>query len=216
MAADNEMRDYYASRAPVYDRVYAKPERQADLRYLEGFVADYFAGTRVLEIACGTGYWTQFIAPVTSAMLATDGTPEPLDLARQRPDVGNVVFRVEDAYQLSAGLGSFNGAFAGLWLSHIPKADVPAFIASLHGYLEVGAKVLFIDNSRVQCEELPICDTDIDGNTYQLRTLDDGSQHRVLKNFPDENELNVLTDGLAANQFFREMDNFWVYGYEVK
>ena len=147
MEADTKMRDYYASRAPVYDRVYAKPDRQADLRYLEGFVADYFTGAKVLEIACGTGYWTQFIAPAAAAMLATDGTPEPLVLARQRPDVGNVEFRVEDAFQLSSELDSFDGVFAGLWLSHIPKENLKAFVVSLHGYLVAGTKVLFIDNS---------------------------------------------------------------------
>ncbi len=216
MEADTKMRDYYASRAPVYDRVYAKPERQVDLRYLESFVADYFAGAKVLEIACGTGYWTQFIAPAAAAMVATDGIADPLALARQRPDVGNVEFRVEDAYQLSSELGSFGGAFAGLWLSHIPKANLKTFVVNLQGYLVAGAKVLFIDNSPVQCEELPICDTDAHGNTYQLRTLDDGSQHRVLKNFPDEDELNAITDRLAVKQVYSELDNFWIYSYEVK
>ena len=32
---DSTLRAYYAARAPVYDRVYRIPERQADLRRLQ-------------------------------------------------------------------------------------------------------------------------------------------------------------------------------------
>jgi demethylmenaquinone methyltransferase/2-methoxy-6-polyprenyl-1,4-benzoquinol methylase len=65
------MRDYYAARAPAYDSVYMKPERQTDLRAIEQWVASRFVAARVLEIACGTGYWTQFIAPVALQVLAS-------------------------------------------------------------------------------------------------------------------------------------------------
>jgi hypothetical protein len=49
------LRDYYAARAPEYDKVYSKPERQADLRELERWLPPLFAASDVLEIACGTG-----------------------------------------------------------------------------------------------------------------------------------------------------------------
>jgi ubiquinone/menaquinone biosynthesis C-methylase UbiE len=52
------MIDYYAARAPEYDSIYAKPERQADLRLIEAWLAEQCAGKQVLEVACGTGYWT--------------------------------------------------------------------------------------------------------------------------------------------------------------
>ena len=54
----DDMRDYYARRATYYERVYLKPERQRELRALESWLALQFVGRRVLEIACGTGWWT--------------------------------------------------------------------------------------------------------------------------------------------------------------
>ena len=60
--SDSKMKTYYRERAPVYDRVYTYPERQKDLRFLEDYIAKQFTGLDVLEIAAGTGYWTQFIA----------------------------------------------------------------------------------------------------------------------------------------------------------
>ena len=53
-----DMRAVYARRAAVYERVYAKPERQADLRAMKAALPVAFAGRRVLEVACGTGWWT--------------------------------------------------------------------------------------------------------------------------------------------------------------
>jgi demethylmenaquinone methyltransferase/2-methoxy-6-polyprenyl-1,4-benzoquinol methylase len=76
------MQRYYADRAPEYDSIYAKPERQADLRLIERWLPEVFRGRRVLEIACGTGYWTQFIAPVATGVVAIDSARETIDIAR--------------------------------------------------------------------------------------------------------------------------------------
>src|SRR5712692_10327984 len=62
MTANREMREYYARRAVEYERVYAKPERQDDLARLRRLLQADLAGHDVLEIACGTGYWTTAIA----------------------------------------------------------------------------------------------------------------------------------------------------------
>ena len=44
--------DYYAARVAEYERIYAKPERQADLAELRTVVAAFFKDSHVLEIAC--------------------------------------------------------------------------------------------------------------------------------------------------------------------
>ncbi|HET7525561.1 MAG TPA: hypothetical protein VFK10_06425, partial [Burkholderiaceae bacterium] len=50
-AIEERMRDYYAQRAQIYERIYHKPERQSDLRAMESALAAPFAGRRVLEVA---------------------------------------------------------------------------------------------------------------------------------------------------------------------
>src|SRR6186997_1836630 len=92
------MEDYYAARASEYDAIYRKPERQADLRAIEQWLPPRLAGARVLEIACGTGYWTQFIAPVARHVTALDAAPETLAIAKARVPGSNVEFVVGDAY----------------------------------------------------------------------------------------------------------------------
>jgi len=213
--SDASIRKYYASRAPIYDRVYQIPKRQEDLRYLEGWIPTVFKEKKVLEIACGTGYWTQFIAPVAKEMTATDVNEETLDFAKARPGVSNVRFRVEDAYRLSDDPGLFEAAFAGLWLSHVPKERLREFFTNLHRHLSAGAVVLLIDNSKAQCRELPIDETDVKGNSYQTRVLDDGTSYRVLKNFPSNKELSEVIEGLGVKAIFRELEHFWIFQYET-
>lgn len=53
-----DLRAYYARRAVEYEAIYAQPERQADLRTLEAALPACFSGRSVLEVACGTGWWT--------------------------------------------------------------------------------------------------------------------------------------------------------------
>ena len=125
------MKDYYRQRAPVYDRVYAYPERQPDLRYLADYVTSHFEGLEVLEVAAGTGYWTQYLAAVSGGLLATDASEEPLSRLSQRPGCEAVATRVLDAYALGELGRTFTGVFAGLWLSHVPRERLGTFMAQL-------------------------------------------------------------------------------------
>src|SRR5262245_45300458 len=190
--ADAAIKSYYAARAPYYDDVYDKPERRSDLAFLKQFLPSRFAGLSVIEVACGTGYWTQYIAPVAARSVATDAIAEPLEFAKQRPGIERVQFVQADAYALPGALGKFQAAYAGLWLSHVPVEHRSQFFAGLHQLLLPGARVILLDNSEVQCRELPIVERDAHGNTYQDRQLRDGSVHRVLKNFPSETELRGM------------------------
>ena len=210
---DSILRAYYAMRAPVYDRVYRKPERQADLRRLQDWGRTLLQGRQILEIACGTGYWTQFIAPVAKRLVATDVSLEVLQLAMARDGVETTEFRIADAYELSDDLGRFDAAFSALWISHIPKQRLRGFFEGLHHRLLPGSPVLLIDNSRAQCRELPITETDEYGNTYQSRVTDDHTEYRVLKNFPDGNELGEATRGLGVNTHFAKLEHFWTFHY---
>ncbi len=213
--ADSSLVDYYRASAPLYDGVYLKPERQDDLREIERWVAEVFAGRRVLEVACGTGYWTRFIAATATSITGLDAAPEMLALARQRVPIATVRFVTGDAYALANGLGAFDGAFAGFFLSHVPKAKLRPFVSQLNTRLEPGACVLFIDNRFVDGSSSPIDGTDAAGNTYQERRHADGATHRVLKNFLIEEELRSCVEGIGRDIEYRHFQYFWALRYAV-
>ncbi len=190
------MAAYYAARATEYERVYAKPERQADIRVLEAWLPGVFAGRRVLEVAAGTGWWTVHAARDAALWLATDLNPETLAVARAKPALPRSVrFATADAYTL-AELGPpqqrrFDAAFVGFWWSHVPKARLAAWLDVLFAHLEPGAPVVFIDNRYVPGSSTPIAEIDANGDHWQHRSLADGSRHRVLKNHPTPAEVEA-------------------------
>ena len=82
--APKAMKEYYARRAAEYEDIYLKADRQEDLNQLKAILSGAFSGMDVLEIACGTGYWTQFLAKTARSILATDINPGVLELAREK------------------------------------------------------------------------------------------------------------------------------------
>ena len=209
--------EYYRRRAGEYEAIYAKPERQADLAVLRQVVPQHLAGRRVLEIACGTGYWTTLVAPLAASIVATDMAEEPMAIARSKSyPPGRVRFEMADAYDLRAELGRFDGALAMFWWSHIPLREIGAFLASLHRRLERGARVVMMDNLYVDGSSTPIAERDAEGNTFQLRQLADGTENRVLKNFPSESDLRAALQPHAARFSYRALEYYWLVEYELK
>lgn len=210
----SKMVDYYRRRAREYERIYDKPERQADLARLRTCVAEEMADRDVLELACGTGYWTEVVAATARSVLAVDLAEETLDLARAKQyPFGRVRFGIADAYALERVPGTFTAGLACFWWSHVPRARIPEFLAGWHRRLGAGARVLLLDNRYIEGSSTPISRVDSEGNTYQLRKLDDGSEHEVLKNFPTAAELKDATG--AADAQVLELAYYWCLTYSV-
>jgi 2-polyprenyl-3-methyl-5-hydroxy-6-metoxy-1,4-benzoquinol methylase len=186
----DQLADYYAKRAAEYERIYAKPERQADLAALRARIGKIFANKTVLELACGTGYWTEVIAGRAQQVTALDANDEVLKIARtKRYPAGRVEFLNDNCYQLPDLERKHDALFAGFWWSHVPLEKLDGFLKDVSSKIKPGALIAFLDNRYVEGSSTPVARTDAAGNTYQQRKLDDGSTHEVLKNFPDEGEL---------------------------
>jgi demethylmenaquinone methyltransferase/2-methoxy-6-polyprenyl-1,4-benzoquinol methylase len=210
------MAAYYAQRAAEYERVYHRPARQANLRALGLALAEAFDGRHGLEIACGTGWWTPHAAARAASWLATDLNPETMALARAKPMPACVRFAELDAYALDAlGEARFDAAFAGCWWSHVPLGLRPGWLQALHARLSRGARVVMLDNRYVEGESTPISRRDADGNTYQQRTLDDGSTHEVLKNFPRADEAVAALGPRARDPRWDEGSHYWTLSYTL-
>lgn len=208
------MQDYYAARAQEYERIYAKSERQGDLRRMESWLSGVLAGRSVLELACGTGYWTQFYAPTARRVVGIDSAQPTLDIARARLPAG-VELRQGDAYRLPRFDAPFDAAFAGFWWSHVPRLRIAGFLQGLHAALQPGARIVFMDNRFVPGSSTPIAERDADGDTFQLRTLDDGSVYRILKNFPGADALLDAVEPFAAQASYHQWHFFWALEYTL-
>ncbi len=209
--------DYYAKRAGEYERIYQKPERQADLAALRKLCSQSLAGHDVLEIACGTGYWTQPVSHAAKSILATDINDEVLQIARAKKYHCEVSFQQADIFNLGAlSENNFTAGMAMHWWSHLRKSEIKKFLDGYHKVFRPGALLIFMDNGFVAGSSTPISRTDGEGNTYQLRRLQDGTEHEVLKNFPSETELKNILAGSATEIRWTELPYYWFLTYRLK
>lgn len=185
----DDLAQYYAKRAAEYERIYAKPERQADLAALRARIRKLLAGRKVLELACGTGYWTDVFAAGAAQVTALDVNEEVLAIARSKENAARVEFVRGSAWNIPDYGRRHDALFAGFWWSHVLLEDLDRFLAHAVAAVAPGALIAFLDNRYVEGSSTPVARRDGSGNGYQLRKLDDGSSHEVLKNFPAEGEL---------------------------
>jgi SAM-dependent methyltransferase len=204
------MNAYYAKRAPEHDYFMGYTGNEEMERLLGPLIAwceDDVRDRDVLEIACGTGNWTQVLAKRARSVVATDVNAAVIDIARAKPyDSDRVRFEVADAYDLGKIAGEFDAAFAADWWSHIPKAALREFASGLRDRLRPRSRVVIID--MLPTEELNkwFSHYDDDGNLIHKREFPDGEVFEVVKNFPTEDELNDILMGLADDVRYREHD----------
>ena len=211
------LEDYYAKRAREYEQVYEKPERQRELAWLRTRVPRIFRGRRVLEVACGTGYWTQYIAPAARHVYASDINEPVLEIAREKAIApGKVTFFRGDAVTLENVPPGCNAAFAGFWWSHVKKSGVAQFVDNLARRLEPGSVVAILDNTWAHGSSTPISRTDAEGNTYQMRRLASGEPFEVLKNYPTPDELAGAVRPVAREATLESLTYYWLLLFTLK
>lgn len=219
--------DYYAARAHEYHETTGYDDGETDAGYaqLKATHQAAFKDLDVIEIACGTGYWTHVIAQTARSVLATDIHPNLIEITRERlKPFAHVRCQVADAYTLATVDGTFSGAFAHYWWSHIPKAMHRTFLDSLHAKLRPGAFVSFTDNLEYQADWVKRR-VDEHGDVYEERRLRDGSCFETIKNFPTQAEFAALLEGIAEDLRFVEhragplgdpTSRLWTLSYRLK
>jgi 2-polyprenyl-3-methyl-5-hydroxy-6-metoxy-1,4-benzoquinol methylase len=201
--------EYYRRRAGEYDAT-AYGDLGAARERITRLVAEMRPTGRVLEIACGTGLWTEALAGPADTVTAIDTAPEALEIARARVRSANVSFEVADVFAWDPG-ARFDVIFFSAWLSHVPQSRFDQFWQSLRALLAKNGRVLFIDEHVDEREKEAYL---ADHEEIVERRLNDGSTFRVVKNFVDPERLEPRLRRLGWDCAIRrdEADWVWVYG----
>ena len=217
MRTTPHLEKYYDRRASEYEKIYDKPERQHELEWLRHRVPELLRDRVVLEVACGTGYWTQFIARAARKVHACDINEAVLEIAREKPiPRDRVEFFRADAISLEGVPAGCDAAFAGFWWSHVRKSELAKFVANLSAKLAPGALVVMLDNRFAEGSSTAMSRRDAEGNTYQMRRLANGEEHEVLKNFPTAAELAEAMRPVAAEAHLESLKYYWLMVARLK
>lgn len=188
---------YYRQRAGEYDDFWSRsgqyalpPELlsawRADAREAIEAVRAWTPAGDVLELACGTGLWTEALSAAASSVHAVDAAPEMIALNRARLDQGEapsgrVTYERADLFSWTPVRDSADGVFFGYWHSHVPDEQLADFWHTVGVALRPGGTVMLVDSA-----PRPGVERDDDSEfaaRHERRTLRDGRQYGVVKRY---------------------------------
>jgi SAM-dependent methyltransferase len=204
-----EQADYYEARAAEYEDCYLRRGRYdhgpqenakwfAETARLESAVDRFDASGTVLELACGTGLWTRFLAPRAQRLVAVDSSAKVLELNRSRYGAPNVDYRQADIFDWAPSAGErFDAIFFGFFISHIPPSLFAGFWHDLRQWLAPGGSVFFCDDAAGS--QRPFSGERIqDAPGFALkRGLSDGREFTIVKIFYAVQELTSMLHALG-------------------
>jgi len=215
---ENDLATYYGLRASEYEQIYQREDsvRQREQAAIAQSMMAILRGRRVLEVACGTGYWTQFVVNVAKHVVAIDVSFEMLEMARAKNmPASKVEFVQADAYKLDTVAGMFDACLANFWFSHIPKARVYEFLVSLNKKLVSGSVVFMADNVYMPGVGGELITRVGSEDTFKIRKLSTGSKHLVLKNYYGEKELRAIFSPRVRELEVHVSKCFWWLSYRT-
>ncbi|MCP3466070.1 MULTISPECIES: bifunctional 2-polyprenyl-6-hydroxyphenol methylase/3-demethylubiquinol 3-O-methyltransferase UbiG [unclassified Bradyrhizobium] len=211
------IKTYYKHRAFEYDDIYKLRRRQADLAWLRRWVTRHVKGKTVLEVAAGTGYWTQVCSRSARQVVATDYNANTLTVAAGRRLGSQVSFVTADAFRLPAFETRFEVGMAVLWWSHLKQREQEKFIAQFLSRLAPGAKLLLVDEVyRRGTAKNPISRLDRFGDRYEIRVGKDDVLYEIVKNYPADDDLKRALSDHCDQVRITRLRHFWAISARVK
>lgn len=220
----DEQLSYYRARAVEYDEWWERRGRYdrgpvsnsrwhaeiADVRR----VFDKLALTgEVVELAAGTGFWTELLASRGARLTALDGSSEMLAINKAR--LGELATRVEyqevDLFDWRPAR-HWDGLVFCFWISHVPRDRLDAFLERCREALVAGGTMFFLDGQRV--DETTAADHVLPDENSEVmqRRLNDGREFRIVKNFYTPEELIERATAAGFDLEVHRTANYFQFG----
>jgi demethylmenaquinone methyltransferase/2-methoxy-6-polyprenyl-1,4-benzoquinol methylase len=217
-----EQLDYYRARAAEYDEWWLRQGRYdrgpalnrqwlADTAEVAAALEAFRPAGRILELACGTGLWSERLLPFATELTLVDGSREMLAIAAERVRSPRVRRIEADLFEWEP-TDTFDTVFFGFWLSHVPPERFAAFWNLVGKCLAPDGRVFFVDSRHEQTStavdhRLP----DPEAPVLQRR-LNDGREFSVYKVFYDPDDLAERLQALGWRCAIGQTARYFLHG----
>ena len=100
------------------------------------------SGMSVLELGCGTGYFTRELACSGANIVAVDVSPDLLEIAKANSSAPNVRYEIQNAYELSYPDAVFDSVVGSSVLHHL---EIEKAIREIYRVLKPGGTIYFTE-----------------------------------------------------------------------
>jgi ubiquinone/menaquinone biosynthesis C-methylase UbiE len=208
---------YYALLGEALEDKYLEPDMDEDIDDMSIHLGTLLAGHTVLELGCGTGFWTEVVAESAASVTALDINASLVDIARERgmPE-GKVSFRVADALDLPEDIGKFTAVLVSFLWSHLNKKEQEQLLATLKKRLGKDVLLVILDDSFVEGFSETIARTDADGTTYEILTTPEGERFEVPKSYQSDSALRKRLGNVGKEIKIERVEFFWILTCRLK
>lgn len=216
---------YYRARAGEYDEWFLRQGRYdrgaeanarwfAEVAEVRTALDAFHPAGDVLELAAGTGLWTQRLVQTAAHVTAVDASPEVLALNRERlGDAAScVTYTQADLFAWQPDR-RYDVVFFSFWLSHVPPERFSGFWDVVRAALKPGGHVFFVDSLYTQTSTA--ADHQLEGQdaTTVNRRLNDGQEFHIVKVFYRPDDLRQRLDILGWDVTVQATENYFLYGH---
>ncbi len=217
---------YYRARAGEYDEWFyrlGRYDRGAELNQawfdavgiLMQALQQVGQPEQTLELACGTGIWTQQLASISQQVTALDASLEVMNLNRAKLRYANVRFQQLDIFNWEPDR-EYDLVFFSFWLSHVPPVQLKAFLTKVWCALKPGGQVFMIDSlpepTSSATNHAPYDDTGI----YHQRKLNDGQEFTIFKVFYEPSNLEQTLAECGIQAAVKTAGRYFWYAHGLK
>lgn len=168
-----------------------------------------------LELACGTGIWTQELAALADHVTALDASEEVMAINRAKLQSDKVEYRQVDLFAWQPER-QYDLVFFGFWLSHVPPQRLAPFLATVSRTLRPGGRLFMVDSRKEPTSSATDTPLREDGDIYQTRKLSDGSAFTIVKIFYEPDALSAALNTVGISADVRATDHYFIYAIGTK
>ena len=203
---------YYRARAVEYDRsIDAASEIEGAFAKAHRLLKERIACEHILELACGTGIWTQTLLTIGEQITALDVAPEMLELARQKTGDERVHYLLTDLFAWEPER-EYDLVFFANWLSHVPPHAFEAFLHRVARAVRRGGSVVIVDQDAPTLEDQQIIQDGEEGRVYARRSLiTSGETFTIVKAFYDVPRIEATFSALGFTTSVQRLDECFFY-----
>jgi SAM-dependent methyltransferase len=215
--SNQQVAKYYALLGEAVEDKYLEPDMDEDIDDMSIHLGNVLAGHTVLELGCGTGFWTEVAAESAAKVEAVDINASLVDIARERPMTeGKVTFRVADALDLPEDIGKFSAVLVSFLWSHLNKKEQEQLLATLKKRLGKDVLLVLLDDAFVEGFSETIARTEPDGTTYQILTTPEGERIEVAKSYQSDSALRKRLGTAVKEIKIERIEFFWILTCRLK
>ena len=188
---------YYDERASEYEEAYVLGTGTASIPDPEAFrreallltrMVEHFARGRLVDLACGTGYWLPYYVAGCSSVTLIDQAPRMLQECRKKIASLDALDRItivqDDVLDHSFRPRAFDSALVGFLISHLTEVEEQQLFERLKTMLDTDGRFLILDSAwspeRARFNRK---------TERQERRLNDGSRFEIYKRYIDRQDV---------------------------